>query len=482
MKERLLIGGLLAVMLVAGQSCKEDYEMVDPPIVTDYTDDLDEEQLLGEGKEVYFVSPFGEGDGSSWDQSLDVAGLRDLLSDATDLSNSVIYLKSGIYPMGEVAGIGVTVRKDVKAIRGGYSEMSDGTDISLKSGVTVLSGDVNGNKRADEGDCNILNVMGGHISIEGCTFQYGYITEASASAKLFNGACIYVNGVNPANTSIELKDCVIRDCVSGVTNSGNAGGAAVNIVSGFAKLDGVTLLNNRSDSRGGAIRCCTYSAVCFLNNCFFSDNYSGTWGTAVQVSQGSLCMNNTSFVRNTGSGATVNGGGNFLLANSTIIGEPLDIHGTFRSETGEAGACVFINNIFQIFQNYDSRPTLACPQWSVSDYQTSKGYNIYDVLYQQDGEYKGMVNTDTRFPWADFKGEWNGNVFEWDASSLNQYAKLAEVLTVVEAFNPSANRSPIANLGIAFKEWCGEQAFAEDYCGNSRNQEKMQPGAYDAGL
>ena len=70
--------GLLAFTILVSQACQEDYEMVDPPMITDYDDDLDEEVVLQKGLESYFVTQFGEGDmdGTSWDQAMDVAGFR----------------------------------------------------------------------------------------------------------------------------------------------------------------------------------------------------------------------------------------------------------------------------------------------------------------------------------------------------------------------------------------------------------------------
>jgi hypothetical protein len=64
--------GLLAFTILVSQACQEDYEMVDPPMITDYDDDLDEEVVLQKGLESYFVTQFGEGyfmgsgNGCSW--------------------------------------------------------------------------------------------------------------------------------------------------------------------------------------------------------------------------------------------------------------------------------------------------------------------------------------------------------------------------------------------------------------------------------
>ena len=36
----------LAFILLLAQGCQEDYEMIDPPMMTDYDDDLDEEVIM----------------------------------------------------------------------------------------------------------------------------------------------------------------------------------------------------------------------------------------------------------------------------------------------------------------------------------------------------------------------------------------------------------------------------------------------------
>ena len=183
--------GLLAFTILVSQACQEDYEMVDPPMVTDYDDDLDEEVILQKGLESYFVTQFGEGDmdGTSWDQAMDVVGFRKLLSGSIDLSKSTIYMSQGKYVMSETGGLGVIIRKDIKAIKGGYSLLSEGTDLTnrrIDTYKTVISGDVNGNNQADSGDCGLLLVKGGIIGIEGVTFQYGYLSNNDGfSQKLY---------------------------------------------------------------------------------------------------------------------------------------------------------------------------------------------------------------------------------------------------------------------------------------------------------
>ena len=40
---------MLAFILLLAQGCQEDYEMIDPPLMTDYDGDLDEEVVMQKG-------------------------------------------------------------------------------------------------------------------------------------------------------------------------------------------------------------------------------------------------------------------------------------------------------------------------------------------------------------------------------------------------------------------------------------------------
>ena len=339
--------------------------------------------------------------------------------------------------------------------------------------VTVISGDVNGNKQADAGDCGLLLVKKGHIAIEGVTFQYGYVSEADASTTEC-GSGIYVSG-GAGDTSIELTDCVIRDCKSGVTTSAKQGGPAVFVLSGQVRLNKVNLLDNKAVGRGGAVRCSSKTAVVFMNGCLLKGNsHNGSWGNGIQMSEGHICINNTTLIDNMGTGAALNGGGSILLTNNTIIGNASDSHGAVRCETGAGGDTKFINNLL-ISEN----PSAPSFNLNGSNFEAfSKGYNVYQRVTGIT-----MSASDTAYP-NPVNGTLNEKgVYVWDLNqigSVKGYATKQAVIEVAKSFNPVA--SPIADLGEVFVEWIGEDAFGIDQRGVTRNANKMQAGAYDAVL
>ena len=421
--------GLLAFTILVSQACQEDYEMVDPPMITDYDDDLDEEVVLQKGLESYFVTQFGEGDmdGTSWDQAMDVAGFRKLLSGSIDLSKSTIYMSQGKYVMSETGGLGVIIRKDIKGI-------------------------------------------------EGVTFQYGYLSNNDAKSNEC-GSGIYING-NVNSTSVELTDCIIRDCKTEAVNGqgGVAGGTAILIASGSSKLNNVKFLDNAADSRGGAIRCNSNKAVVFMNNCLITGNsVRELFGVGIQISSGHICMNNTTIVGNPGKGAALNGGGSFMLANSTIVGHDIDQeYGAFRCETSIDGDTKFINNL--LISENSTAPSFILNGANKEAY--SMGYN----LYQRVNNFT-MGVSDTAYPTLVNGNLTEEGVYKWNIDQIGQvggYATKQAVINAVKSFNPAA--SPMVNLGEVFVEWMGEDAFGLDQRGVTRNPDKMQMGAYDAVL
>ena len=204
------------------------------------------------------------------------------------------------------------------------------------------------------------------------------------------------------------------------------------------------------------------------------NSHNGSWGNGIQMSEGHICINNTTLIDNMGTGAALNGGGSILLTNNTIIGNTSDSHGAVRCETGVGGDTKFINNLL-----LSENPSAPSFNLNGSNFEAfSKGYNVYQrvtgiTMSASDTAYPNPVNGT-----LDEKG-----VYVWDLNqigSVKGYATKQAVIEVAKSFNPVA--SPIANLGEVFVEWVGEDAFGIDQREVTRNANKMQAGAYDAVL
>ena len=112
-----------------------------------------------------------------------------------------------------------------------------------------------------------------------------------------------------------------------------------------------------------------------MNNCLITGNsVRELFGVGIQISSGHICMNNTTIVGNPGKGAALNGGGSFMLANSTIVGHDIDQeYGAFRCETSIDGDTKFINNL--LISENSTAPSFILNGANKEAY--SMGYNLY---------------------------------------------------------------------------------------------------------
>lgn len=465
---------LAVISLLGAGACQKTYQMVPPPSASSSDDSLDDEDFGGNKETAIFVTPFGEGemDGTSWDNAIDADAFLGLLSDQTDLSKAKIYLAEGDYYMSSGSVFGPEIRKKIGAVMGGYSIMSNGTDVSARDVVkhaTVFSGDVNKNKKADEGDCGLLCILGGTSSFDGITFRNGYMSETTASAQK-SGAGVYVEG--DADTWVEFVNCRFEDCVSAAGTPSYAGGAAVYVKSGQARLKACELTGCSGASRGGALRCNNDKAILFLDKCSIHGNsVKYDWGSGLQLSSGTICVNNSTFCANSvgwqGSGGTVNGGGAMLVLNSTIISD--DTTAGIRCESDSRNASFFANNI--------SLNTNGAPGFLLNGggkVAVSGGHNIFNKV---DGELQSDASDVTYDKDLKNFGKLEEGTYTWDHSkiSLVTYATATEIEGYAREFKPVI--CPVSEIGKVFAEWC--DGFAVDGRGKARNPEKLLPGAYD---
>lgn len=465
---------LAVISLLGAGACQKTYQMVPPPSASSSDDSLDDEDFGGNKETAIFVTPFGEGemDGTSWDNAIDADAFLGLLSDQTDLSKAKIYLSEGDYYMSSGSVFGPEIRKKIGAVMGGYSIMSKGTDVTARDVVnhaTVFSGDVNKNNRADEGDCGLLCVYGGTSSFDGIIFRNGYINEMTASSQK-SGAGVYVEG--DADTWVEFVNCRFEDCESAASTPSYTGGAAVYVKAGQARLKACELTGCSGASRGGALRCNNDKAILFLDQCSIHGNsVKYDWGSGLQLSSGTICVNNSTFCSNVvgwqGSGGTVNGGGAMLVLNSTIISD--DTTAGIRCESDSRNASFFANNI--------SLNTNGAPGFLLNGngkVAVSGGHNIFNKVAGELQSDASDVTYDT-----DLKnfGSLENGAYIWDNSkvSLATYATATEIDGYAREFSPVI--CPVAEIGKVFAEWC--DGFAVDGRGKARNPEKLLPGAYD---
>lgn len=424
----------------------------------------------------YYVKeqPAGNATGMDWDNAMGVDALRNLLqtngnsdisnANAVKLDGKKIYVAAGSYEMAkENSGVKIEYSgysKQVEiTIEGGYDPSSTGTDLTKRDISKHTTAFVRNAGSGASATSNSLLVLGNQTNIifDGCTFngQYG-LNDAGSVRAVFVAA-------GGGDATLQLNNCVIKNFNRG-SDGGTDGGAAVKVSKGRVLLNDVEMVNNKATARGGAITTTAANSFLFMNNCLLHENYApGAWGTAIHAGNGYACMNNVTVLGITATGGnsiTVNGDAYFMLANTTIVGNSGNPNGVFRAGKN---ASLVVNSLFA--KGAGNRTIYA-------GNITSGGYNVYQAA---DAGW-GAIATDTDYSSQTLPAAiLTDGVYQWTVTgTIDEFATKQAVIDAVKSFD--------ATVGQQFINWVGENGFAVDQRGVARNVNKMQAGAYDAGL
>lgn len=424
----------------------------------------------------YYVKeqPAGNATGMDWDNAMGVDALRNLLqtngnsdisnANAVKLDGKKIYVAAGSYEMAkENSGVKIEYSgysKQVEiTIEGGYDPLSTGTDLTKRDISKHTTAFVRNAGSGASATSNSLLVLGNQTNIifDGCTFngQYG-LNDAGSVRAVFVAA-------GGGDATLQLNNCVIKNFNRG-SDGGTDGGAAVKVSKGRVLLNDVEMVNNKATARGGAITTTAANSFLFMNNCLLHENYApGAWGTAIHAGNGYACMNNVTVLGTTATGGnsiTVNGDAYFMLANTTIVGNSGNPNGVFRAGKN---ASLVVNSLFA--KGAGNRTIYA-------GNITSGGYNVYQAA---DAGW-GAIATDTDYSSQTLPAAiLTDGVYQWTVTgTIDEFATKQAVIDAVKSFD--------ATVGQQFINWVGENGFGVDQRGVARNVNKMQAGAYDAGL
>ena len=424
----------------------------------------------------YYVKeqPAGNATGMDWDNAMGVDALRNLLqtngnsdisnANAVKLDGKKIYVAAGSYEMAkENSGVKIEYSgysKQVEiTIEGGYDPSSTGTDLTKRDVRKYTTAFVRNSGSGASATSNSLLVLGNqkNIIFDGCTFngQYG-LSDAGSVRAVFVAA-------GGGDATLQLNNCVIKNFNRG-SDGGTDGGAAVKVSKGRVLLNDVEMVNNKATGRGGAITTTAANSFLFMNNCLLHENYAPTaWGTAIHAGNGYVCMNNVTVLGTTATGGnsiTVNGDAYFMLANTTIVGNSGNPNGVFRAGKN---ASLVVNSLFA--KGAGNRTIYA-------GNITSGGYNVYQAA---DAGW-GAIATDTDYSSQTLPAAiLTDGVYQWTVTgTIDEFATKQAVIDAVKSFD--------ATVGQQFINWVGENGFGVDQRGVARNVNKMQAGAYDAGL
>ena len=424
----------------------------------------------------YYVKeqPTGNATGMDWDNAMGVDALRNLLqtngnsdisnANAVKLDGKKIYVAAGSYEIAkENSGMKIEYSgysKQVEiTIEGGYDPSSTGTDLTKRDVSKYTTAFVRNTSSSATATSNSLLVLGNqtNITFEGCTFNGQYaLSDAGNVRAVFIAA-------GGGDATLQLNNCVIRNFNRG-SDGGTDGGAAIKISKGMVLLNHVEMVSNKASGRGGAITTTAANSYLFMNNTLLHENYAPTaWGTSIHAGNGYVCMNNVTILGTTGTAGnsiTVNGDAYFMLANTTIVGNSGNPNGVFRAG---ARASLVVNSLFA--KGAGSRTIYA-------GNITSGGYNVYQAA---DATW-GAIDTDTDYSSQSLPAATlTDGVYQWTITgTIDEFATKQAVINAVKSFDTT--------VGQQFINWVGEDGFGVDQRGAARNANKMQAGAYDAGL
>ena len=261
-----------------------------------------------------FVKVDGEGDGSSWDNAMNMAALESYMETEAAESKKV-YLAAGTYKHSS-AFYGMPVGFE---LYGGYPADASGYDLTgrnIKENATIIDGEWDGT--STEHNKRLFVIQNGTWVFDGLNFQnVRYSGKASGSAiqivtseAITIKNCSFTNCVNAntdyfggavridANNTVDMISCTFTQ------NSAQNGGAIY--LAGNLNAVSCDFVQNSAAVSGGAI-IAKDAAVIKLDKCEFSQNTangegSGHGGGAICLESGStakLFANRCSFVKNT---------------------------------------------------------------------------------------------------------------------------------------------------------------------------------------
>lgn len=312
---------------------------------------------------IRYVKPNGSGDGSSWaSASGDLQGMINVSA-----ANDEVWVAAGMYkPTENLSTTGASTSNRDKAfvlksgvkIYGGFSGAE--TQLAQRDftiNVTILSGDLNNDNKASDGDCyhvvSSRNATAGIAVLDGFTIQHGFangsggITENAVEITRNTGGAIATRGTN---TQATYQNLIIKE------NSAISHGGAVYIRTGGTaqvySFINVRFENNTSTGgAGGAVYAypSINSPITTFTNCYFLNNAAATTGGAVHHT-GTVASSAINFIesRFEGNKATTSGGHFYNAAASASV-----IKSTFSggSSTVNGGAIYFVGNNINISES-----------------------------------------------------------------------------------------------------------------------------------
>ena len=366
------------------------------------------ENLVSNATDRLFVKVDGAGDGSSWDNAMN---LDKLTSEMTTSESKKVYMAAGTYTF--TTGMLVNATKNGFEIYGGYPANASGYDLTGRDlSTTIIDGGWEG---TDDSTVNRRGfvVQAGEWVFDGLIFQnFRYSSTANGTAiQLITKNSTQKVGVDKP---VSIRNCSFNMCTN--VNGTHYGGALRIDELITVDMENCTFTSNKAQS-GGAIyvagnlnaKNCTFDANwatannggaiygdtgadITMTSCVFNDNISkgseaDTGGGAI-YSLSALTLNSCDFDSNK---ASKNGGAILLMGDAVA---KLD-KSTFRTNQANGtsstngGGAVYMNGNAKLYLN---RCFLA---------NNKDKYNAHHIYTRSTTNCVGINNSVIRAPWGE---------------------------------------------------------------------------------
>ena len=417
----------------------------------------------------YYVRPEGSGDksGKDWDNALDPAAFRTILSLSSKTDGYPFHFAAGTYILTDptVKSLPIAYEEAGESIKtqfyGGYDPSSTGKDLTKRDPAqwkTIFSGD--GKYSGFDFGVNT------DFTFDGITIS-GYIALEETITSV-RGAF----GVNANSARLTINNCFIRDNVEDVTSdTGKQGGAAMLITKGAVYVTNSVITGNASGSRGGAIRN-DGTGQLFMNHCALTNNTitKDSYGM-VMFARANTALNDCLVYGNHASVDTKNNPSlninyNTILTNLVLIDDSFFSSGTgtIRAEMdANSGYCGFIMNSVVINSHPASDDDNVA--WCILPNKAGFSNGGHNIFCAKNGTAKDNGNftvtgTDREaasieevgvtysYDPGNFTLTWNG-----EFSGGFSFASISEVKNAVKAIAPA---SLSTTIGKDFADWLTE--------------------------
>ena len=326
--------------------------------------------------------------------------------------------------------------------------------------------------KAINGNGGVITIEYGSFQAKSCTFSEN---EAKNSSGTQYGGVLRADGKDDANNYVTFEDCIFSK------NYAKQGGVLNVNKKNLTKINNCLFSENSADSRGMIQMA---NGVVYINNTtFYKNSTSGNngWGVSIHGGAAALCMNNVTVFGNTNASTTagnnncaVNGAKALLITNCTVI----ESNQLALLRSDGAGPITMCNNILvntasgkEIFAVANDGGTIV-----------SRGHNAMGST--SESKYSNPGSDLVGCSASTFGGSYNtaSNAYVWGGALSGFTAAVqSDVETAMQShFNINVSDLSISNVGQDFYNWL-DGLSPEGYKVDGRNVERTGtwwPGAY----